>query len=250
MAKHVIDFIRQPDALDGQSLAQLRSMVEKYPYYHAARIMLLKNLYEMHDSDFDHELRRAALYVPSRKTLFMMFEAENLRPENPIRKPSVAQLAEEAAKEEEKEDLTTQLIGNFLDTLPKSQEKTDTPRVADASVDYMTYALQTGAFDDEPETDTQGNSLIDQFLDKEHGQFNIDDDNEIELPASATNEGESALIEGRFTEQLAHIYIKQGKFDKAKEIILRLSAKNPKKNRYFADQIRFLDKLIINSRNK
>ena len=56
--------------------------------------------------------------------------------------------------------------------------------------------------------------------------------------------------EGYFTETLARIYIKQGRYSKALEIIQRLSLNYPKKNAYFADQIRFLNKLIINNNKK
>jgi len=56
--------------------------------------------------------------------------------------------------------------------------------------------------------------------------------------------------QGYFTETLARIYIKQGNYNKALEIIQQLSLQNPKKNAYFADQIRFLEKLIINSNKK
>ena len=55
---------------------------------------------------------------------------------------------------------------------------------------------------------------------------------------------------GYFTETLARIYIKQGRYSKALEIINRLNLVYPKKNRYFADQIRFLEKLIINKNKK
>ena len=55
---------------------------------------------------------------------------------------------------------------------------------------------------------------------------------------------------GYFTETLARIYIKQGRYSKALEIIRRLNLVYPKKNRYFADQIRFLEKLIINNNKK
>ena len=49
-----------------------------------------------------------------------------------------------------------------------------------------------------------------------------------------------------FTENLAKIYIKQLRYEKALQIIKKLSLKYPEKNIYFADQIRFLEKLIIN----
>jgi len=61
---------------------------------------------------------------------------------------------------------------------------------------------------------------------------------------------ENVTDEGYFTETLARIYIKQGRYSKALEIIRRLSLVYPKKNAYFADQIRFLEKLIINSKQK
>lgn len=54
------------------------------------------------------------------------------------------------------------------------------------------------------------------------------------------------IDESFFTESLAKIYIKQRRYDKALEIINKLSLIYPEKNIYFADQIRFLKKLIDN----
>ena len=48
------------------------------------------------------------------------------------------------------------------------------------------------------------------------------------------------------SESLAKIFIKQGKYAKALEIIKNISLKFPEKSIYFADQIRFLQKLILN----
>ena len=52
-----------------------------------------------------------------------------------------------------------------------------------------------------------------------------------------------------FSESLAKIYIQQRRYAKALEIIRKLNLNNPEKNIYFADQIRFLEKLIINVKN-
>lgn len=57
------------------------------------------------------------------------------------------------------------------------------------------------------------------------------------------------IEEEYFTETLARIYIKQGRYQKALDIIGRLNQQFPKKNAYFADQMRFLEKLIINNSN-
>jgi len=47
------------------------------------------------------------------------------------------------------------------------------------------------------------------------------------------------------SESLAKIYIRQGKYDKAYEILSRLNLNIPGKSVYFADQLRFLQKLIF-----
>ena len=69
-------------------------------------------------------------------------------------------------------------------------------------------------------------------------------DEETPMPLEEENE------ESFFTETLAKIYIKQQRYEKALEIIKKLNLKYPKKNVYFADQIRFLEKLIINAKSK
>ncbi len=69
-----------------------------------------------------------------------------------------------------------------------------------------------------------------------------------EKPAQTTVE--SSNDDTFFTESLAKIYIKQRRYEKALEIIKKLSLKYPEKNIYFADQIRFLEKLIINNKTE
>lgn len=58
---------------------------------------------------------------------------------------------------------------------------------------------------------------------------------------------EEDISESIFTESLAKIYIRQKQYDKAKRIFEKLNLKFPEKNRYFADQIEKIDKLITNN---
>ncbi len=248
----ITEYIQHPEHLDRESLYELRSMVALHPYYQTARLLLLQNLFLLHDPTFDEELRRAAIHITNRKVLFNMIEAAHYQLGAEKEKPVV--------QEQETEDRTISLIDNFLDSIPQDAEPADKkparkPRPADAAVDYVAYLLET---EEEKKEHVQaempqliGQDLIDTFIENDRGKIVLNENPtlrpEIE-ETTATEEKDSE--EGYFTETLARIYIKQGRYSKALEIISRLSLQYPKKNAYFADQIRFLQKLIINDNKK
>lgn len=253
MAKRITEYIGTQKSGGASAQKQLRQLLERYPYYQAARLLLLRALYEAHDPMFGQELRKAALYVPSRRVLYELIEADRLKPvpESKIRKAK-------SDEPDETVDRTYSLIDNFLSTstgeeeTPQPSKRKKTRPMADASTDYMTYMQQveedTASVEEENTLPaTYGQQLLDNFL--EQGKISIQEhpDEELQKPQIDNNGTANNEI---FTETLARIYIKQGKYDKALEIIQRLSLKYPKKNRYFADQIRFLGKLIVNNNNK
>lgn len=249
--------IQHPEEMNKETLYDLRSLLALHPYYQTARLLMLQNLYLLHDSSFDEELRRAAIYITDRKKIFNLIEAAHYQ----LRTP------DKNAKEkttEEAENRTVALIDNFLDSLPqdsqpeKNSKRKPTP--ADATVDYVAYLLESESEEKKEKTAPQliGHSLIDDFLNNNDGgrivlpeeEYSNEEDNE--LPNTEENDDDELVGNDNsyFTETLARIYIKQGRYSKALEIIQRLNLINPKKNRYFADQIRFLEKLIINNNKK
>ncbi len=64
-------------------------------------------------------------------------------------------------------------------------------------------------------------------------------------PAAVDPERDASPSHPALAESLAKIYIKQHRYQRAYEIISDLSLKFPEKSIYFADQLRFLKKLII-----
>ena len=61
--------------MNKETLYDLRALLALYPYYQTARLLMLQNLYLLHDPSFDEELRKAAIYITDRKVIFRMVEA-------------------------------------------------------------------------------------------------------------------------------------------------------------------------------
>ncbi len=246
MELNLTDYIKHPERLDKETLPHLERIVADYPFFQPARLLYLRNLYQLHDELFDRELRRAAFFLPDRKALFQLIEGVNYRLE-----PAKKYQTKAEKSDGEETDRTYSLIDSFLANLP--EEKTRRPKVVDASTDYMAYLMQS---EEAPDTFVavprmQHQELIDDFIGQGDKRIVLSQpgDEGWQAPEPPPAE-ENTEEEDYFTETLAKIYIKQGRYTKAMEIIRRLSLKYPKKNRYFADQIRFLEKLIINNKNK
>ena len=72
---NLTELILHPDRMDRETLYDLRSLLALYPYFQTARLLLLQNLYILHDPSFDEELRRSAIYITDRRVIFNMIEA-------------------------------------------------------------------------------------------------------------------------------------------------------------------------------
>jgi hypothetical protein len=245
------EYINHPERLDRDSLYELRSLLALYPYFQTARLLLLQNLYLLHDPSFDEELRRAAIYITDRKVIFQLVEAAHYKVQDSRDKEPDTETQGASGKE----NRTMSLIENFLDSIPKDEEDGEKkarrkPTPADAAVDYVAYLLESEGEIGQPEDDIpqlRGQHLIDSFIDQEGGRIVLSEVPEL-TPVQELKKEEENEEEEYFTETLARIYVKQGRYSKALEIIKRLSLAYPKKNAYFADQIRFLEKLIINNK--
>ncbi len=274
---NIQELTKHPELLNRETLFELRRMVASYPYYQPARLLMIKNLYLLHDPSFDEELRRAAIYFTDRKILFNLVEAAHYRLKHKTAH-SFSNVADRRSEQTTQagESRTVSLIDSFLSTIPededgneKKAEKKKTsaskrrkPTAADATVDYVAYLLATDFEElsdkadtsEEPvslaTTDMNGGDLIDAFINKDNGKITLQEEPEYFPEVPIADNSEKEPDDEYLTETLAGIYIKQGRYQKALDIINRINEKAEKRSLYFDDQKRFLAKLIANQKAK
>lgn len=275
-------WIQHPETLNQDSLYELRTLVARYPYFQSVRLLYLKNLYLLHDVSFGAELRKAVLYVADKRSLFYLIEGENYKLNRNEQSVSILE------KDEPGIDRTLFLIDAFLSKMPDVQSQTSELDYTMDYTAYLLHDDKADDVVENKMRPLRGQDLIDGFLNKMNAdeknlpteQMNADKSQMdkdalledvpeetisplISMPISVNDDqaedeeeekGEDCVVEREddsyFTETLAKIYIKQHRYEKALEIIKKLSLNYPKKNAYFADQIRFLEKLIINAKSK
>ena len=140
----LVELIKHPERLDRDTLYELRSLLALYPYYQPARLLLLRNLFLLHDPTFDEELRRAAIYITDRRVLFDMIEAAHYKYNS--RNSMAGSSNMTGSTNNNNASRTISLIDHFLDSIPKEEsagEKKRKPTPADAAVDYVAYLLET-----------------------------------------------------------------------------------------------------------
>ena len=250
--------LAHPETLSEETLDTLSELKKRFPWSTPVRMLYLRNLLNLGLLD-TNELAQAALHLPKQEILYTM-QREKALPPAPPQKDT-----------EEKEAASPRtdsfaLIEQFLNDKEK-----DLPRGLDSlynistSKDYLAWLkVETEEDEDlmpEEEADEQASplqyqSLIDDFLDKEPSPtlLRSETGNEEHPPTPITgfnsNEVSTPDTDSEVfaTISMARIYIRQARYEQALQIIKNLHLKNQKKSTYFADQIRYLEKLITNTK--
>ncbi len=240
-AETLYQYMQKPSSLDNDSLEGLASLVKKYPYFQTARLLLLKNGIVTGNEDIDKNLSETAIFCSDRTRLFYYLNEEKYARFFPKQPTEITS------------DRTQTLLDSYLSRFSEEETISETPSNI-VSEDYLAYLENhenAAVSSAEPEEARQlkHQDIIDSFLEKAGS-----DEALITPLRNAENSDEpqpEEVAESEFlTETLAKIYIKQKKYEQALTIIKRLSLNFPKKSIYFADQIRFLEYLILNEKNK
>ncbi len=275
-----IELIRHPERMDRSTIPVIRKAIERYPFYQTLHLLLLQNMYAVHDTGFSKQLGVSALCVADRSVLFDMVEGLNY---------STPTVELENSGDKAYGDKTLALIDNFLKDTPSSAaSQPQTADTADSMGDYSLYLEQLpdignggGAGPVEVESRHEPPTVLQQSVAEisetvsaadgvpaapQHDNSPVcEEDEEFTVPFITSHLADTPPEETAqtddipfaeehrkefFTETMAGLYIKQRKYEQALEIIEFISAENPKKSAYFADQMRYLKLLIRINKNK
>lgn len=219
----IIEMMRAPERIAPSRIPELYEFLREYPYSQTFRVLYLRALCNAGDFRYDAECGLAAIYAGDREVLAEQMEKKYLPQE----------------KVEEKNEDATQA---------SNLKKDDNLRVAAPVTDIISELekLDSLPLPAKKKGNKKHQGLIDDFLKKsESGTVTInspkDSDNQ-QVEDKTSGQGREQF----YTETLAKIYIKQKKYDHAVKIFRRLMLKNSEKSVYFADQVRFLEKLMDN----
>ena len=129
---NITELIKHPEQLNKETLYDLRSLIALYPFYQTARLLMLQNLYLLHDPTFDEELRRAAAYITDRRVIFNLVEANHYKPKRPQ-----VQIPEG--------NRTVSRIDNFLSSIPADAEETENEKTEEAEYQMTEWLKRKGA---------------------------------------------------------------------------------------------------------
>ncbi|MDR2474002.1 MAG: hypothetical protein LBD53_10685 [Tannerella sp.] len=219
--------------LNKSTLAELKQMVDEYPYFQAVKMLYLKNLSILEDVRLDKELKRMAIHIPDRRRLFLLINNAGSSDKASTPPKTARTPAETPANAPVNiSDYTSWMEDNIPDLPVTEREKDEEKQRKEMLVDeFMKNENSLRIFN--PAQAANGSATVERSS----------------LPPSSDSVGEQSIEEASidnsfFTETLARVYLKQKRYDKALEIFLDLRVKHPEKNIYYDDRIRYLEKII------
>lgn len=251
-AQFIVNIINDKSAAIEKSWCD--EIFAEYPYFHLPLILYLQRNGSHISQEIKNEITgRIAIGSPDRKALYSLIGSDKDRftsfypaekPATPDTDTTIDTFIKTFGNANEKEiDMLNRLIFNPVPDYSQilaSEEKQDTGNPVPNDTEI-----------------SDNDILINKFiaLDNEkqggiHAEKTPQDAEQIPAAENATATSSAPGADSMLSESLAKIYIKQHKYEKALEIIKSISLKFPEKSIYFADQIRFLQKLIINEQFK
>jgi tetratricopeptide (TPR) repeat protein len=284
-AEEFIKLLQQPASITAGQTTALEKLIQKAPYFQAARAVRLKGLKEHQEFSYNSALKKTAAYTTNRSVLFdfitsLEFNQNKIArqiqdQEEQLRNITVFEAEEVFAKRSMAIDEAIKMRQS------ESEQVMDPELFSEKETGIKERSIQDSAKDrlklGEPlEFDASESHSFSEWLrltsakpikredSEEEFQKDVLQHKKFELidkfiskspkikPGKPTNKSNLAEVgttppESLMTETLARVYLEQKNYKKAIQAYKILILKNPEKSGFFADQIRAIEKLQENN---
>lgn len=216
------DFMKlivNPDAVEDRQATDLKELIDRYPYFYQARLLYLKSLQKSESIHFKSQIGITALYAADRNWLYFYLYPD-------------ARLS----KTPESHQRDARYSGSYFDLLEVAESEGGDTRLSLKKIAESLKASRAMLKEEKQPTETT------PIIHPELPQL------KIKIPVPDYFRYEDEQTKDLSPEEKSRLYIRQKKYSEAIEILKQLNLINPKKSIYFADQIRFLEKIIANSK--
>jgi len=213
-----IMLVKEPQTVKVEQMTDLKEMVEMYPYFVSPRLFLTKATKLSNSIHSASMLNESSVFCSDRRWLYNYIFPEKLLTEEPV----------------SRFERVSKTSGNYFDMLnviestggdTKQSLKNMAEKLKEARAMVVKLPVEKIS---KPVIKIEKNEMPDS----------------IEKPIII----ESKPIDEEISEINAKKLISERKYSQAIEILRALNLNNPKKSIYFADQIRFLEKVISNKK--
>jgi len=275
------EYLYNKEKFKSADLSELESLVEKFPWFSTAAIMLLNSSKIQGDPNFGSLLKRLSISIPNRRFIQRSLQNEMgsktisqpvienaaVDEETHSRIPGILDIAEESKLAENSTQPENEVLKSFeedalLDFAYTSKNENPDHLVDTVSGNNVTEEIDTPAEDlkgsgqqnfDRWISKLGGDSkvekspfkkqgIIESFIHSDPGVIRADKETRLEGDVAGNSAEEH---EGFITDTLAKIYLKQGLYNKAIYAYEKLCLKYPEKSIYFVTQIEEIRSLYI-----
>ena len=226
-----VNMIEDAIPVNRQMIGEVYELIDIFPYFQSAHMLLLKGLQNNADVKFENQLRNSAIHIADREVLYYLLktrttpEIEHGRSKQDNTNETIQDNSDETKPTEPK--ITEHQSDDLLE-LDLDENKTNLN-------DEVVINSEQLDFEEKNSNKQLQSGLINKFI---IANPRIEPNKEkTNLPVENISKPFIEEEGGFVTETLAKIYINQGYYSKATEIYEKLILKFPEKSSYFASQI-------------